>query len=143
MHCYFSDGIANKEIALLYQESAALKYDFKKIMHFCNSGWLPKCPLFIRPDGIKGGASEVLRAVPLLRHFLVKDVKPSGLLADQIASFEAPADVVKQMQKIKLLSSVPDSAADELQRLQALHFTAFKNAYGAYLCVPKHHYSIL
>ena len=87
-------------------------------------------------------ASEVLWAVPLLRHFLVKLVKPFGLLVDEIASFEALADVVQQLQKLKLWSNIPPSEADLLQRLQAQHYTAFKKAYGAKSCVPKHHFSM-
>ena len=141
MHCLYSSGIADTEITLLCETLAALKFDFKKINDICNS-WLPKHRLLIRPDGVKGGAGDVLRAVPVLRYVVEKFIKPKGLLPEQIASFQALADVVKQLQKMKLLSSVPDSAADELQRLMELHFDAFKVAYDTDKIVPKHHYSM-
>jgi hypothetical protein len=142
MHCYFSNGIADIEVSLATNRLGELKFDFRAIERFVNYGWSPAETLLFSSDGVKGMASQVLRAVPLLRHFLVKLVKPSGLLVDEIASFELLADVVQQLQKLKLYSKIPLNEADELRRLQALHYTAFKKAYGAEKCVPKHHYSM-
>lgn len=141
MHCYFSDGTADKEVTLLLARLGDLKYDFKQLEAYVNS-WSPKQCLQLSAGGVKGMASEVLRAVPLLRHFLVKLVKPCALLADEIESFQALADVVQHMQKLKLFCNLPASECEELQRLQSIHFAAFKKAYGASQCLPKHHFSM-
>jgi len=144
MHCYFSDGIAEKETGLILKELARLGFDLNQLQQLCNSGWKPKETLLLRESGIKGGASEELRAVPLLRHYLVKLVKPSALgeLADKIKSYERLADVVEYMQALKLLSKVPASAEDKLRRLQSLHYEAYKAAWGTTNCIPKHHFSM-
>lgn len=142
MHCYFSGGIADNEITLLMNILGKQKFDFRQIEAYVNFGWSPAVRLQFSIDGIKGMASDVLRAVPLLRHFLVKVVKPHGLLVDETASFEALADVVQQLQKLKLWANIPSNETDVLQRLQAQHYTAFKKAYGGQQCVPKHHYSM-
>lgn len=144
MHCYFSDGIAEKETSLILNELARLSFDLKRLQQLCNSGWMPKMTLLLRASGVKGGSSEVLRLVPLLRHYLVKLVKPSavGELADKIKSYERLADVVEYMQALKLLSKIPANAADKLQRLQSLHYEAYKVAWGTTNCIPKHHFSM-
>jgi hypothetical protein len=142
MHCLFSNGIADLEVTRMCGALDKLHFDFRKIEAFVNMGWAPAKQLQFSKDGVKGMASECLRSVPLLRHFLVKLVKPSGLLVDEIASFEALADVVQQVQKIKLYSEVPHSEADKLQSLMAVHFCAFKKAWGTAEVLPKHHYTM-
>lgn len=142
MHCLFSNGIADLEVTLLCDALEKLKFDFRKIEAFVNIGWSPAKKLQFSSDGVKGMASECLRAVALLRHFLVKLVKPFGVLVDEVASFEALADVVGQVQKLKLYTKIPDVEADKLQMLMAAHFCAFKKTWGTDAVLPKHHYSM-
>jgi len=77
-----------------------------------------------------------------LRYFLVKCVKPHDVLADEVASFSALADVVGQIQRLKLYNKVPDDEADKLQSLIAAHAGAFKKAWGNAKVLPKHHYTM-
>lgn len=141
MHCYFSDGTADKEVSMLLERLADLKYDFTALEAYINS-WSPKQCLQLTAHGVKGMASEVLRAVPLLRHFLVHLVQPHRLIPLETESFVALADVVQHMQRLKLFCNVPASECEKLQMLQSIHFAAFKRAYGATACVPKHHFSM-
>lgn len=141
MHCLFSNGIADIEITLLCGKLKELKFDFQQINSFVNTANSGK-KLQLASDGVKGMATECLRAVPLLRYFLVKCVQPHGVLADEIASFCALADVVRQFQRCKLYNKVPDDEADKLQSLMATHADAFKKAWGKDLIVPKHHYTM-
>jgi hypothetical protein len=64
------------------------------------------------------------------------------VLFDEVASFSALADVVEQLQRLKLYSEIPDVEADKLQSLMAVHFSAFKKAWGTDEIVPKHHYAM-
>jgi hypothetical protein len=141
MHVYFSKGIAEIEISLLCSKLGEM-YDFDLVNSFVNSGWVwqERMKLRLHSGGVKGMASEVLTTVTMLRHFLNKVVAPA--LPAERASFEALANVVEQMQKMKRTINVPDEEADELDRLQDLHFTAFKEAYGTDPIVPKHHQAI-
>ena len=141
MHCYFSNGIADREVTLMCGALDKLKFDFRKIEAFVNIGRSSN-KLQFSSDGVKGMATEVLLAVPLLRYFLVKLVKPHGVLVDEVASFSALADAVEQLQRLKLYSEIPDVEADKLQSLMAVHFSAFKKAWGADAIVPKHHYAM-
>jgi len=142
MHCLFSNGIADLEVSLVCGALGKRNFDFRKIEAFVNKGWAPAQQLQFSKDGVKGMAQECLRAVPLLRHFLMKLVKPFGVLADEVASFDALADVVAQCQKMKLSSKISDAEADELQTLMARHFHAFKIAWGSEEVLPKHHYTM-
>jgi len=142
MHCFFFNGIADLEITLLCGALAELKFDFGKIEAFVNMGWQPAAKLQFSKDGVKGMAQECLRAVPLLRHFLNKLVKPFDVLAEQIASFNAIADVTAQLQKMKLRSKISEAEADQLQTLMAIHFHHFKIAWGSEEVLPKHHYAM-
>ena len=142
MHCLFSNGIAELEVNLVCRALGKLKFDFRKIEAFVNMGWKPTKHLQFSKDGVKGMASECMRAVPLLRHFLNKLVKPFGVLVNEVAAFDALADVVAQFQKMKLSSTISDAEADKLQALMARHFHAFKIAYGSEEVLPKHHYTM-
>ena len=142
MHCLFSNGIAELEVNLVCRALGKLKFDFRKIEAFVNMGWKPAKHLQFSKDGVKGMASECMRAVPLLRHFLNKLVKPFGKLVNEVAAFDAVADVVAQFQKMKLSSTISDAEADKLQALMARHFHAFKIAYGSEEVLPKHHYTM-
>lgn len=142
MHCLYSNGIADLEITLLCGALKELNFDFRQIEAFVNIG-RSGTKLQFSSDGVKGMATECLVAVPLLRYFLLKCVQPHGVLADQVASFSALADVVRQLQRLKLYNNVPDEGADKLQSLMAAHASAFKKAWGSSAKVlPKHHYTM-
>ena len=143
-HCYYSGGIAEVEISLLVPRLLETGFKLEQISAFVNpaDGWMPSAPVQLSADGVKGLATDVLRATVLLRHFLVKVVKPFGLLRKEIASFEALADVVQKLQELKLWCDITACQAAELRRLQALHFSAFKECYGNDSVRPKHHYSM-
>ena len=64
------------------------------------------------------------------------------MLADEVASFSALADVVGQMQRLKLYNKVPDDGVYKLQSLMAAHACAFKKAWGNAKVLPKHHYTM-
>ena len=141
MHCLYSNGIADIEITLMCGKLKKLKFDFQQINSFVNIG-RSGTKLQFTSDGVKGMATECMVAVPLLRYFLVKCVQPHDVLADEVASFFALADVVGQFQRLKLYNKVPDDEADKLQRLMAAHACAFKKAWGNAKIVPKHHYTM-
>ena len=142
MHCLFANGIGDLEVSLMCGALGRMGLDFQKVEAFANNGWKPTKRLQFSKDGVKGMAAECMRAIPLLRHFLNKRVKPFGVLVNEVASFDAMADVVAQFQKMKLSRQISGAEADKLQTLMARHFHAFKIAWGSEEVLPKHHYTM-
>ena len=75
MRVFESEGISSQEVDLLIQSLASCeKFSNKQVSDFCNAGWLSrdnaKIRVSIRDNALKGAASDVLAAIPILFHFV-------------------------------------------------------------------------
>ena len=146
-HVYFSDGICTWEIDLLIHQLKGIGVTHTMVQDFCNSGWRCqgncKVKLEFKKDGLRGGASSALTAIPLLRHFIIK-VVPAGALVEVVESFKALADEVMCLQALKSqdFNCLRDDMIAALVSLQKKHFDLFKVAYGVLHVKPKHHYAL-
>ena len=146
MHSYFSDGIGSSEIDQLLRCLRGIGVSHAVVMEFCNSGWRnhqSKIKLHFKKDGLKGGASDVLAALPLIRHFVLKHV-PANALVKEVKSFICLADVTMCLNGLKArsFSCIPDESLNVLSRLQQHHLACFKKAHGVKAVKPKHHYAL-
>jgi hypothetical protein len=147
MHCYFSDGVCDQEVDLLVKSLRSIGLTHDRLMEFCNQGWFThngRVKLVFKKDGLKGGASDVLTATPLLRHYIFKHVSPDALPAEQKRSFELLANVVMCLSGLKARppNSLPRESIGHLKQLQQHHLQCFKAAYGNASVRPKHHYCL-
>ena len=141
MHTLESGGIAELEVNLLLQSlDESGKFTNKQVTDYCNAGWfgvLGPVQLAFRDNKIKGMASDVLRAMPILFHF--GKVVLQGWDQLKLASFEALFLVFKQLQYIKFFADCSKAATDKLSDLVARHLRLFQQAYTPEKCIPKHH----
>lgn len=148
MHVFESKGIAAGEIDLLIASlSADDKFSNKEVADFCNAGWFAqiqnkkakKVCISIRDNQLKGMASDVLTAMPILYHFVCTCLQDWD--EDKVESFKALYAVVAQLQRIKVSGDCSRDATGKLARLVARHCSLFKIAYGTQAVKPKHHYA--
>ena len=148
MHVFESKGIAAMEIdRLIASLSADDKFSNKEVADFCNAGWFAqiqnkkakKVCISIRDNQLKGMASDVLTAMPILYHFVCTCLQDWD--EDKVESFKALYAVVAQLQRIKVSGDCSKDATGKLARLIALHGRLFKKAYGTTAVKPKHHYA--
>ena len=148
MHVVESKGIAEMEINLLIESLADdKKFSNKEVADFCNAGWITQwgdkqaktVRISIRGNQLKGMASDVLNAMPILYSFVCTCLQDWD--TDKVESFKALYAVVAQLQRIKFSGDCSKDATDKLARLIALHCRLFKKAHGAMAVKPKHHYA--
>ena len=148
MHVVESKGIAEMEINLLIESLADdKKFSNKEVADFCNAGWITqwgdkqakKVRISIRDNKLKGMASDVLNAMPILYSFVCTCLQDWD--TDKVESFKALYAVVAQLQRIKFSGDCSKDATDKLARVIALHCRLFKKAHGAMAVKPKHHYA--
>ena len=140
-HCYFVSGAAENELDMFVTLLLKSGFTTEDLENFTNE-WLPTQKLRFTDTGLKGMASDVLRAVFLIWHFCLAVLLPRGLLLAEVASFCALAEVCKCLQDIKLYERVPQWLLDRLGELQKTHSDLFKQAYGTQHVKPKHHYAL-
>jgi len=85
----------------------------------------------------KAGASEMLLSFPIILHFLFTVIAPMGLLAPQIASYEALGRVLTLVRLGKEGEAVHNHLAEAI----AAHARLFAVAYPRVDFKPKHHYA--
>lgn len=141
MHTFESNGIADLEVDLLVKSlSDTGKYSNQQVMKYCNAGWCwhaAPVKLSFRDGSLKGMASDVLQALPILFHFV--NVFLQGWDQAKTESFKALFLVVKQLQHIKFTADCSTSATAKLSELVARHLELFQQAYTSSACIPKHH----
>ena len=103
-----------------------------------------KLKILFKDLDIKGDASDVLSAVPLLRHFLETVIVPrlNHGLGREIDSFKALHSAMMCLDFIKASTDYSPATLDRLQALLVEHNCLFKRAYGLDEIKPKHHYSL-
>ena len=142
MHVFESDGISSQEVDLLIQSLAGCeKFSNKQVSDFCNAGWLSrdnaKIRVSIRDNALKGAASDVLAAIPILFHFVCSCLQDWE--EDKVESFKALFSVTAQLQKMKWSQNCSADECRKLAELIATHCETFQKAYGSDRIRPKHH----
>lgn len=159
-HCMCAHGILNFEFLLFFQACRRLHgIRYSDVREFCEASW--KWPKMFTPtskcallnvfsdkreahtkDKFKAGASEILAAYPLVRHFCQTIVQILGGMELECASLVAccnVADVLLRRSKFGHLRPT-DSHASTLRSIRS-HLVLFKAAYGNEEVKPKHHYN--
>jgi hypothetical protein len=150
MHVLYSNGVAAVEVHLLLQSMREkTRFDWRDLETFCRSDW--HFPAFCKAKGraiyqvfnetrekaskesFKCGATELLVVFPILLHFA--ELFLSGLLAQEMESFRALAEVVYEAQEAKF----GRGDASKLATAVTLHLDLFKRTYGEDCMKPKHH----
>ena len=142
MHCYFSDGIAKLECSLLVSALLESGYELQNIEAFCNAGWLPTQRCRFDKHGVQGLASEVLRAVPLLKHLCLTVVQPMGIMELEVDSFSLLGDTVECLEEMRSQEECEENLLTNLEVKQEMHAESFKRAYGNNAVKPKHHFAM-
>ena len=142
MHVMESGGISDLEVDLLIESlSDSGKFSNQQLADYCNAGWIRSdgLPLriFIRDDALKGMASDVLNAIPVLLHFVFSCLEDWD--DAKVKSFKALFSVTAQFQRIKFSGDCSASETRKLADLIAEHCKLFQRAYGSDLVRPKHH----
>lgn len=156
MHMLLSNGAMNVELVLLLKAWAETTPEFKfhMLRDFCAARWcFPRARKKVKvsdvfSDGrlaaslpgnsLKAGASEVLSAYAIVRHFVEIVMEPTGKIAPQRASFQALCRVVDGMVLLKQRCEPRrlrdfDAACAEWVRLHV-------GCYGAEFVRPKTHF---
>ena len=97
MHCFFSNGIVEVELVLLFKACASLGIQQKHIRQFCQADWKHSSDArnvssFFSDsneafESFKGNASDLMTVLPLLEYFATKVLAGSIELAKESASF--------------------------------------------------------
>jgi hypothetical protein len=148
LHVFESNGITDWEISLLLESlTDSKKFSNQQVADYCNAGWCVHKPgqhnaavnLAIRDNSIKGMASDVLTAMPILHHFVCNFLQDWD--DDKVESFKALFTVTAQLQTIKFSGICSAAETRKLADLIAKHCELFKKAYGSHSVRPKHHYA--
>jgi len=145
LHVFESKGISTMEVDLLI-ESLQNTFSNQQIASYCNAGWRShrggdsmKTKVSIRDNALKGMASDLLTAMPILYNFVCTFLQDWD--SDKVASFKALYAVTAQLQMIKFSGDCSAAATRKLASLVAKHSECFKRAYGSEEVKPKHHYA--
>jgi len=143
MHCFESKGNSETEIGLLLESlSSSKKFSNYQVQSYCNASWenmWGPVSFAFRDDKLKGMASDVLNAVPILFHFAKSHLQNWDKA--KVDSFEALFLVTKQLEHVKHASDCSREATSKLSDLLQRHLGFFQAAYSADEVKPKHHYS--
>ena len=147
LHVFESNGISAMEIDLLIASLAAdKKFSNKEVADFCNAGWFSQMGgktgnvrISIRDNQLKGMASDVLTAMPILYNFVCTFLQDWD--NDKVEAFKTLYAVTAQLQRIKFSGDCSEAATRKLADLIAKHCELFKRAYGSEEIKPKHHYA--
>ena len=149
LHVFESQGISKWEIDHLIESLADdNKFSNEEVALFCNVGWRSpsggkkgeRTKVTIKDNALKGMASDVLTALPILYNFVCTFLQDWD--NDKVESFKALYAVVAQLQKIKFSGDCSEAATGKLADLLAKHSELFKKAYGSQAVKPKHHYAL-
>lgn len=159
MHTYLSNGVASQEMHAFFDSCRVngMRDAFALMERFCRARWsFPKqfrkqgfrthemfCEARARSskDHWRSGASELLSAYPLVRHFAETVALPTypGLLP-QVESLRRCCRVVDLLQDAK--SSVEDTLPGRLRNAIRTHLEAHRRAFGGEAWKPKMHYAL-
>ena len=92
--------------------------------------------------GWRGTASQLLDALPILRHFVIIVVQVTSQLEGQCKSFLLLCDAVDRIVELKRSNVCSLGQTVELSNKLSEHLELFVAMYGEECTKPKHHYSV-
>ena len=154
MHTAFSNGLAHFEIHLFFGKASTEKINFRALETYLKAAWnwpndkqqkgkslhqiFNAAREASSSDHFKCSASEVLMLFPIMQHFVLTVVAPTGKPSKEIESFTSCCIVLRELQAIKKgMGSV-----ETLQQAIRNHMANFLDAYGLDCFKPKHHFAM-
>jgi hypothetical protein len=154
MHCAFANGLAHFEMYEFLRKSKLVGVSYATLQTYLHADW--QWPADKRQKGrslhqlfnpvreasnsehFRASASEILMLCPVMRHFVLQILRPTGQLIAEIASFLAMTVVLDRLQEFK------KGKGDAVAFGSAIrdHLEKFKLAYGSEACKPKHHFML-
>lgn len=159
MHTYLSNGVASQEMYVFFDacRTSGMRDAFALMERFCRARW--SFPKQFREQGLRAhvifcetrarsskehwrsGASELLSAYPLVRHFAESVALPTfPSLFPAVESLRGCCRVVDLLQDAK--GSVQETLPSRLRNAIRAHLEAHGRAYGVEAWKPKMHYAL-
>lgn len=152
LHNFLCNGIVSIEIATFLQKAKAeLNISYSQLDQYVNARWLYSSTQSRHKighvfsahrdknstDTFRGSGSETLMVLPLLRHFTISIIVPTGKLS------LASQSLLKLCDLVDMLSSTKKGDRPDVDMLAAWQdfLVLHKRAYGVDVIKPKHHYS--